>query len=78
MTNVMHKFLIYLSIDCCITFFGPFLAHQQRPMYNYGPGSRPLGMVQRPGADTIPRKLETSTEVVHLPLQMAKKGPKHK
>jgi hypothetical protein len=65
MTNVIHKFLIYLSIYFYLTCFGLFLAHLQRQMYKFGNGLSCLVMVSAPvsngtvfhlgtGAETIP------------------------
>jgi hypothetical protein len=48
MTNVMHKFLIYLSFSA-LHVSGFLLAHLQRQVYNFGSGSSLLGMVSAPG-----------------------------
>jgi hypothetical protein len=37
MTNVIHKFLIYLSITSALQVTGFLLAHLQRHMYNFIP-----------------------------------------
>jgi hypothetical protein len=56
----MHKFLINLSIYFCLTCFG----------LSCSPSSEAgvqLRQWQRPGADTIPRRLEPLDEIVGKP-----------
>jgi hypothetical protein len=48
MTNVMHKFLIYLFTSA-LHISGLLLAHLQGQVYNFGSGSSLLGMVLAPG-----------------------------
>jgi hypothetical protein len=48
MTNIMHKFLIYLFTSA-LHVLGFLLAHLQRQVYNFGSGSGLLGMMSVPG-----------------------------
>jgi hypothetical protein len=48
MTNVMHKFLIYLFTSV-LHVSGFLLSHLHRQVYNFGSGARHLGMVSAPG-----------------------------
>jgi hypothetical protein len=48
MTNVMHKFLINLSLYFCLTCFG----------FSLSPSSEAGVQIQRPGTNSIPRRLE--------------------
>jgi hypothetical protein len=62
MTNVMHKFLIYLTIYFCLTCFKLSFSHLQRQVYNFGSGSTFLSMLSVPPAtDTIPKRLKSCT-----------------
>jgi arginine exporter protein ArgO len=65
MTNLMHKFLIYLSIYFCLTSFGLSLAHLQSKVYIFGVVLVSWVWRQRLGADTIQRR--------SLPLKRRKK-----
>jgi hypothetical protein len=48
MTNVMHRFLIYLFTSA-LHASGFLLAHLQRLVYNFGSGASLLGIVSAPG-----------------------------
>jgi hypothetical protein len=49
MTNVMHKFLTYLSIYFCLICFRLPLTHLLRQVHNFGSGSSLLGKESAPG-----------------------------
>jgi hypothetical protein len=69
MTNVMNKFLIYLSIYFALHVSGFLLAPFQRQVYNFGSGPSLLGMVSAPGRWYHTQETWTTTEIVHLPLK---------
>jgi hypothetical protein len=48
MTNLIHKFLIYLYIYFCLTCFGLSFSTFSEAGYNFGSGSSLLGMVSAP------------------------------
>jgi hypothetical protein len=57
MTNVMHKFSVYVYLfTSALRVLGFLLTHFQRHGYKFGSGSSLLDMVSTPrqGADTIP------------------------
>jgi hypothetical protein len=56
MTTLMHKFLIYHFTSALhVSWF--ILAHLQRQVYNFRVAQVSWVGCQRPGADTIPRRL---------------------
>jgi hypothetical protein len=73
MTNVMHKFVIYLFTSA-LHVSGFLLAHLQRQVYNFG-------VVQDSwyvsGADTIPRRLEPRRNCTPASEDGLKESPKH-
>jgi hypothetical protein len=69
MTNVMHKFIIYLTIYFCLIGFGLLLGPVQRQVNKYGSGSKLVGTV------SAPQWTRTSAIVVQLPLNRAQKKP---
>jgi hypothetical protein len=64
MTNVMHTFLIYLTIYIYLTCFGLSFS----PSSETGVQLNMFSWVwcQRPGADTIPRRLEPLSKLNKL------------
>jgi E3 ubiquitin-protein ligase DOA10 len=53
MTTVMHKFLIYLSIYLCLTYFGLSFSQYSEAGVQFLQWFKSTGT----GADTIPRRL---------------------
>jgi preprotein translocase subunit SecG len=58
MTNVMHKFFIYLLIYFCLTCFGLSFSPSSEADEQLRRGLNLLGMVSAPGVDTILRTIE--------------------
>jgi hypothetical protein len=74
MTNVMHKFLIYLSVYFRLTCFG-FLAHLQRQLYKFGSGSSLLDMVSVSGRWHHTQETWTSAEAAQCLWRWTERKP---
>jgi hypothetical protein len=64
MTNLMHKFLIYLSIYFCLACFGVSISPSSET------GVQIRQWFKSPVYDVSAQQIRTTAEIVHLPLKI--------